>query len=62
MHRLGAAKIANRIVVIDGGKIVEIGTHDELINRNGKYSKMYKEQSKWYVNSKKTKSKICSLT
>ena len=61
-HRLGAAKIANRIIVIDGGKIVEIGTHDELISRSGKYSKMYKEQSKWYVNSKKTKSEICSLT
>lgn len=48
-HRLGAAKIANRIVVIDGGKITEIGTHDELINKNGKYAKMYEEQSKWYV-------------
>lgn len=50
-HRLGSAKIANRIVVMDKGEICEIGTHDELISSNGKYAKMYKAQSKWYVES-----------
>lgn len=48
-HRLGSAKIANRIVVMDNGGICEIGTHDELISSNGKYAAMYKAQSKWYT-------------
>ncbi|MDT8717344.1 ABC transporter ATP-binding protein [Clostridium sp. 19966] len=48
-HRLGSAKIADRIVVMDSGTISEIGTHDELIDKNGKYAELYKAQSKWYV-------------
>lgn len=47
-HRLGSDKIANRIVVIDNGKIIEIGSHEELLNMNGKYrkyAKMYESQS-----------------
>ncbi|WP_035796058.1 ABC transporter ATP-binding protein [Clostridium akagii] len=47
-HRLGSAKIADRIVVMDKGKVVQIGTHDELINISGKYAIMYAAQSKWY--------------
>ncbi|MDD6769456.1 ABC transporter ATP-binding protein [Inconstantimicrobium porci] len=47
-HRLGSAKIADKIVVLDKGKIVQIGTHDELINKDGKYKEMYEAQSKWY--------------
>lgn len=49
-HRLGPAKIADRIVVMDDGGIAEIGTHDELIKKRGKYREMYEAQSKWYVN------------
>ncbi len=47
-HRIGSAKIANRIIVMDKGTIVEMGTHNELININGKYREMYKAQAKWY--------------
>ncbi|MDR2569428.1 MAG: ABC transporter ATP-binding protein/permease, partial [Oscillospiraceae bacterium] len=36
-HRLGSVKLANRVIVLDEGKIVDIGTHDELIKRPGKY-------------------------
>ena len=46
---LGAAKIADRIVVMDSGQVVEIGTHDELMKNNNKYKSMYEAQSKWYV-------------
>lgn len=48
-HRLGSAKIADRIVVMNNGEIVEMGTHDELMRKNRVYAKMYKEQARFYV-------------
>ena len=48
-HRLGSAKIADRIVVLDKGRIAEQGTHEELMGRKGIYSEMYHEQAKWYM-------------
>lgn len=51
-HRLGATQIADRIVVLDNGKIVEVGTHEQLLNIGGKYSTMFKTQAKWYSNMK----------
>lgn len=40
-HRLKTIKNADLIVFIENGKIKEIGTHDELINLNGSYTKLY---------------------
>ena len=48
-HRLSAAKLANRIIVLEDGKIAEVGTHDELMKRNGVYAKIYLEQVSWYM-------------
>ncbi len=47
-HQLGSAKLADRIVVMDGGKIVGIGTHEELLSRWGKYADMWSAQAQWY--------------
>jgi ATP-binding cassette subfamily B protein len=47
-HRLGSAKLADRIVVMNNGEITDIGTHDELLSRKGKYSDMWKAQTSWY--------------
>ena len=47
-HRLGSAKLADRIIVLDKGRIVQQGTHESLINQEGKYREMYNLQSKWY--------------
>jgi len=43
-HRLSTVKNANQIVVLDKGKIVEIGKHDELIAKKGKYYELVKNQ------------------
>ena len=43
-HRLSSAKLANKIIVMDEGKIVEKGTHEELINKNGAYKNLYDQQ------------------
>lgn len=40
-HRLSTIEHADRIAVITGGKIVETGTHDELLDKNGTYSNLY---------------------
>ena len=47
-HRLGSAQIADRIIVMDAGHIVDMGTHEELMQREGKYREMYQAQAKWY--------------
>ena len=50
-HRLASAKMADRIIVIDDGRIIEDGNHDELMKQQGMYCKMFREQSAWYVNT-----------
>ena len=47
-HRLGSVRIADRIAVMDGGSIVEIGTHDCLLAQGGKYAEMWETQSASY--------------
>ena len=47
-HRLGSARLADRIVVLKAGKIVETGTHEELLARGGEYAGFFSLQAQWY--------------
>lgn len=40
-HRLSTVRHAHRIITIELGRIVEDGTHDELIRSNGRYAKLH---------------------
>ena len=44
-HRLSTVKKADEIIVMNEGRIVERGKHDELIEKNGYYKKLYEMQS-----------------
>ena len=48
-HKIGSAKIADRIIVMDYGEILEYGTHESLIKANGLYAKMFETQAQWYI-------------
>lgn len=47
-HRIGFARLCDRIVMMDKGEIVESGTHDELLNKNGFYSELFNAQKELY--------------
>ena len=47
-HRVGLCKLADRVIVMKHGEIVEDGTHESLLERGGEYAKLYGEQAKWY--------------
>ena len=44
-HRVSTVKDADRIIVLDHGRIVEQGTHPELIARGGYYAELYERQA-----------------
>lgn len=48
-HRVGAAQLADFILVMKKGKIIESGEHSILLEQNGVYAKMFHEQAKWYI-------------
>jgi len=47
-HRFSTARLAHRILVLDKGQLLEIGTHEELLAQNGRYAELFNLQAKGY--------------
>ena len=47
-HRVGFARMADRIFTLQDGHLVEVGTHDELIRQGGVYANFFETQAQWY--------------
>ena len=48
-HRLSTTRMADRIYMFDSGKLCEVGSHDELMEKNGKYAEMFNIQAEKYI-------------
>lgn len=51
-HRLGSTQFCHRVVYMEGGRITEMGSHQELLARGGAYAKLFEVQSSWYKDKK----------
>ena len=54
-HRLGSTQFCDRVVYMDGGRIAEVGTHQELLVQGGAYANLFQIQSSWYTDEKEAK-------
>ena len=52
-HRLSSATSADKIIVLDGGELIEEGRHDELMAKGGRYFELFSTQAKHYIESVK---------
>ena len=47
-HRFSSVRLADRIIVLDQGRIAELGTHEQLLTQNGLYARMFHLQASGY--------------
>jgi len=47
-HRLGSARLCDRVLVMQEGRLVEQGTHEQLLAAGGEYARMWAAQAQWY--------------
>ena len=48
-HRLASTRFCDRVIFLENGRITEMGTHEELMEKNGTYADMFRVQSKYYA-------------
>jgi ATP-binding cassette, subfamily B, bacterial len=47
-HRFSMVRMADLIVVLEGGRIIEVGDHRSLMSQNGLYSELYEMQAQYF--------------
>ncbi|MEJ8548726.1 ABC transporter ATP-binding protein [Brevibacillus borstelensis] len=57
-HRMAASRMADRIIVMKEGKIVEMGTHEELMALGQEYFQMYQMQAQWFASEKEAEREV----
>ena len=57
-HRLSSTRFCDRIILIENGSIIEEGTHNELIEKNGRYAELFEMQGKYYREEQEKKERI----
>ena len=48
-HRLSSTRFCDRVAMFVDGKLAELGTHDTLMEQDGKYAEMFRIQAQYYV-------------
>lgn len=51
-HRLASTRFCDRVILLDGGRVLEEGTHEYLMEQGGKYAELFEIQSEYYKESK----------
>ncbi len=58
-HRLASTRYCDKILFLDKGRIAEAGSHEELMNMNGRYAMMFEVQSKYYKEERQYPRQAC---
>jgi ATP-binding cassette, subfamily B, bacterial len=48
-HRFSTVRMADRIIVLDKGELLEMGSHQELLQQNGRYAELFRLQAQGYL-------------
>ena len=60
-HRLSSTRFCDRIVLLEGGRIVEEGTHESLLAAGGRYTRLYEMQSQYYRDREQIKKRMKAM-
>lgn len=60
-HRLASVRLADRILVLKAGKLVEVGTHEALLQQDGEYATLWNMQAKHYTGDSQTSSTLSQM-
>ena len=52
-HRLSSVVLADRVLMMENGRIIEEGSHRELLDRGGKYADLFSKQAEYYIKENK---------
>ena len=57
-HRLASTRFCDRIAMFEKGSLVELGTHEQLMEQNGKYAEMFNVQAQYYREDETAESEV----